>query len=358
MDTHKAKVGFTRRGASSASGQSPGLDYHPDQTPDGIRSAAAGFAGTCQTTLTDWIQLVQMGRRDAVVSVRTHDGKEGTLWCRDGDIIDAVCDGLVGEEAVYQALSWQGGRVSVEFQGFKHRRQILTPTAGLLLTAAYRTDSAVLGTGQPQVAQLQDVSGPFPPDVADAGAGTALLLSPRWTLPHRHRRVIWLVAAAVGLLLVGLLSGVVPRWMSSRGPRHPMATAAAAAAAVSVRPDEDWARPAIRRDGKPDVKPIGDPIDLRPGVGKLAWAPLEKLGGAPPHRRVLTVRAKRTVGSPAFERSRETPAGVQTANGQKNRPRDTAPANLQTPAHVQIIEARQPSVRIIDDRKPDIDVIQ
>src|SRR5581483_7198220 len=92
-----------------------GEEYSPFRGQAVIESERGRFSGTCETTLNDWIQLVQMGRRDAVVSVRTFDGKEGTLWCREGDIIDAHCDGAAGEVAVFRALGWRGGRVTVAF---------------------------------------------------------------------------------------------------------------------------------------------------------------------------------------------------------------------------------------------------
>jgi hypothetical protein len=137
MHTHRSKV-VSR--TSSGMGETPALSHHPSEEFL-EESERAWFSGTGDNNLTDSIRLVQLGHQDAVVRVRTHEGHEGTLWCRQGDIIDAACDGLGGEDAVYRALSWQGGKVSVDFGLFSHERHIETPTSGLLLEAANREAS-------------------------------------------------------------------------------------------------------------------------------------------------------------------------------------------------------------------------
>ncbi len=138
MYEHRPKMGSDAFGTNGL-----GEKYSPFREPITPESDRGQFSGTCETTLNDWIQLVQMGRRDAVVSVRTLDGREGTLWCREGDIVDADCDGVVGEPAVFRALAWHSGSVSVAFVPVTRHRLIQTATAGLLLEEAYRRDSGI-----------------------------------------------------------------------------------------------------------------------------------------------------------------------------------------------------------------------
>lgn len=138
MHEHRTKMDSTPFGTNGL-----GERYSPFREPVTPDSDRGRFSGTCETTLNDWIQLVQMGRRDAVVSVRSFDGREGTLWCHEGDIVDADCDGVVGEPAVFRALAWHSGSVSVAFVPVTRHRLIQTATAGLLLEDAYRRDSGI-----------------------------------------------------------------------------------------------------------------------------------------------------------------------------------------------------------------------
>ena len=74
MHEYRMKMGSAAFGTNGL-----GEKYSPFREPVTPESDPGRFSGTCETTLNDWIQLVQMGRRDAVVSVRTLDGREGTL---------------------------------------------------------------------------------------------------------------------------------------------------------------------------------------------------------------------------------------------------------------------------------------
>jgi hypothetical protein len=160
MSTHESKLSSDEREEQAQSGQRPALRYQLAPSGEAPDLDRTGFSGSCENaSLADWIQLVQMGRRDAIVRVRDHDGKEGLLWCRDGDVIDAMCDGLTGEDAVHRALAWEGGQVSVSFGSFERPRRIQVGTAGLLLRAAYKRDSGVRELRHPQRTGIN----PLPP---------------------------------------------------------------------------------------------------------------------------------------------------------------------------------------------------
>jgi hypothetical protein len=143
MSTQRSKLAAIDDDGHPASGQRLAEPRADDEFPE-IEPESHGFSGTCEnTSLSDWIQLVQMNRRDAVIGIKGHDGRKALLWCREGDIIDAWCDGIIGEEAVYRALGWDGGRVSVAFGPFERARRIEMTTAALLLHSAHRRDSGV-----------------------------------------------------------------------------------------------------------------------------------------------------------------------------------------------------------------------
>lgn len=138
-----AKLSSSDYDGQPGSGQRPAVRSR-SSSAERDHSDPGGFSGTCENmSLSDWIQLVQMGRRDAIIGIRRHDGKKALLWCHDGDIIDAWCDGTLGEDAVYRALTWSGGQVSVTFASFERARRIEMATSALLLNAAYHKDSVV-----------------------------------------------------------------------------------------------------------------------------------------------------------------------------------------------------------------------
>jgi hypothetical protein len=386
METDKSRAVVTGRAANGTAGEHAGLGYHADSIAASTPTERGGFSGTCETTLADWIQLVQMGRRDAVVSVCTYDGHEGTLWCRDGDIIDAACDGLSGEDAVYRTLSWQGGRVSVEFEGFEHRRKIHTPTAGLLLTAAYRTD-----IGVPDLVDPHGAAGLTPlPEIPGPIAEPATPGAPQAAQQRRHRRLVQVLAGAGGLLPFVLFSILAGRWLPSEySPRAPAATPFAV---FDVHIDAEPPQAAILLDGRQvGVGQFEKSLAQDGRVHEIVCAAegyvSERLvfRDVPPRQRVILAPSDVSVSVPdptatlVVHARRVAPSQPAQANGGSARRRVVAPRGkpsvmwpsavsstapetareaAPTPAKVQVIEARRPVIQIIEDHSPRIDVIE
>jgi Domain of unknown function (DUF4388) len=323
-------LGLSERneGSASASGRgtSPVTSEHGSAGPNSERS---GFTGTCSnTSLADWIQLVQMGRRDAVLRVRAHGGREGLLWCRAGDIIDAACDGLVGEEAVYRALSWAGGEVSVDFRGFDHPRRIQGVTASLLLESALRNDMRTV-----ELSPASDAP------MAVPGVGADSLRAERQfktSAPPRRRSglaVFALLGASV--LCVALLAGLAGERSSSTHGSASQATVVPAALPVVA--------PAVSSAAlEPSLlaTPASPPT--------LAVVALQNAASSPP----VVPSAERTRPGPtwqasqAFDANRLPTAVDKTARAVALKPR------------VQVLEERAPRVRLIDDTEPKIKVLE
>lgn len=68
-----------------------------------------GFKGTVTgIDLTDIIQINCISKVTAALRVRTAS-REGILFFKDGRIVNAICENLEGEEALYEILGFEGG---------------------------------------------------------------------------------------------------------------------------------------------------------------------------------------------------------------------------------------------------------
>jgi hypothetical protein len=213
MSTQKSKLASNEQHDwDPQSGPRPALRKRFRPSAETTDVAASGFSGICENaSLADWLQLVQIGRRDAVMGVRTPDGGKGLLWCREGEIIDAWCDGLNGEEAVYRVLSWERGRISVAFATFEHARRIEIGTTALLLRAAFRKDSGL----RPSRAPIASVEVREPREATDAPtpapAGGDVNAVPPVDLPARELepKPKTLLLAVLALVLLAVLGRAV-----------------------------------------------------------------------------------------------------------------------------------------------------
>ena len=361
MQTDRSKIESTGQGTG-------GPSYHSDGVPEISASERSGFSGTFQSTLSDWIQLVQMGRRDAVVNVRTYDGKVGTLWCRDGDIIDAACDGFTGEDAVIRALAWQGGSVSVEFESISRRRLIQTGTSGLLLRAAYIHDV------QEQDASLES------PAAAGADAGTVDTAPP--AAPRLNRRPLDLrFVAAGGLSALLLFGGFAWRWMYAHSPAGNDA-ARLAVLPQSPPPEHLASRPpetphplaAVSAGTTGATATVSKPLRASLGItaraasaswpASLLWSRPAPTSVPPARRHTVAAAAKRSGATSSSLSSSATLSPTWAAAGPGEGRKASASAGSkpeivrESPARVQVIEARPPRVQIIEEREPRIEEIK
>jgi hypothetical protein len=317
---------LTERNEGSASASGPGRSgVSSEQGSAEPNSVRSGFTGTCSnTSLADWIQLVQMGRRDAVLRVRANGGREGLLWCQTGDIIDAACEGLVGKEAVYRALSWTGGEVSVDFRTFEHPRRIQGSTAGLLLESALRND---LGTVE--LSPASDAPMAVPGEGADSSRPVPQI-KPRAPLLRRSGLAVFAMLGA-SVLSVALLAGlaalrpsptdgnasqgtVVPAVLQVVAPS--VSSAAPSLMAITASPTT----PAVMlQDTVISASAVASAVRIRPGP---VWQP-----------------------SKAFDAKR--PRAVEK----------TARIAASKPV-VQVLEERAPRVQLLNDTEPKIKVLQ
>jgi Domain of unknown function (DUF4388) len=353
------------RGAHTQSGDVPAVRYMEKLESEGADGQNTGFSATCQnTSLADWIQLIQMGRRDAIIVIRTPDHGDGLLWCRAGDIIDARWDPLTGEEAVYRILSFETGEVAVYFETFERSRAIHTSTTGLLLQAAYRRDSVAL---HPPASRTL----PLPTNSTAAGNSTAPHVHPTPLLPRGRapnlRPLLWAgpVTAALGLacwLSLRAGSGASPTALNVRS-----ALVSPEAFLVHVEAQPDQAE--IRLD---DQLVATRALTTRlPRDGRLHKVLVSAPGYVP---ELITFRDQATVEGITLERPapvaaeaartrlEDPPSKARRGQAERRAPEPapvatTRPATAALPPSSMAAPAPRPRIQIIDERQPWIQAI-
>lgn len=359
MTTHPFKSTLFDRGSRRTTEELPAISRPPD-SGDGWAAASepVGFSGACRATLTDWIQLVQFSRRDAVVKVEGHPGNEVTLWCRQGDIVDAVSDDRSGVEAVYQALAWEGGNVSIAFGPFEREHRIEVSTTSLLLEAACRRDSGVRPAVDP--GHFAGIQPPATVEAAiDASVGTTAPGSAR-----RPRRRSLALGLAGGVVILAMLTGAIWSWLVADRPPVLVEQAPGRGSwvGVDVQPLRDMARgDALDRAGAPVAG------EASRGLPHPGWPSVERSEGDRGDRAIPDDLSAAVAASPVRQRkSQPTPASarrVAPANRRMSRPAPRGDRHDAPPAEgtkIRIIEARSPRVQLIegDEGEPRIEGLE
>jgi len=126
------------------------LEHHRDE-----RLLSGSLA---QMSPVELLQSAETNRRSGTIMLR-HRGRVGTVWMRDGQVIDAeVDDGRRREEAVYAMACWDEGTFEANFGPVSIPQRIQRSTTGLLLEAMRRRDEADRETAaaNPPSAALDD----------------------------------------------------------------------------------------------------------------------------------------------------------------------------------------------------------
>jgi hypothetical protein len=104
------------------------------------RSDQLLFGSLEQLSVPDLLQTAEAGRRTGTVTFQ-HNGSKGTIWLRDGYVIDAEVEGESrGEEAVYTIAVWSEGTFEADFGDLDTEERFKIPPSTLLLEAMRRFD--------------------------------------------------------------------------------------------------------------------------------------------------------------------------------------------------------------------------
>jgi hypothetical protein len=121
----------------------------PDTASDGFEGEIAGLG------LADIIQLNVQNRFSGCIDVH-YEGSRGLIFLREGEILHAEQDSMVGEEAFYAILSWPGGRFSLQPNVVTTRSTIKKNWQHLILEAHRLLDERRSSRGE--------TPPPLPPD--------------------------------------------------------------------------------------------------------------------------------------------------------------------------------------------------
>ena len=97
-----------------------------------------------QIPLTDLLQLFHMNRRTGTIEVtrREAGGREerGSLWVREGNLVQAASGAVEGEKALFRLLAWQEGSFAFTPGAVGIAPRIVTPTRALLMEGMRQLD--------------------------------------------------------------------------------------------------------------------------------------------------------------------------------------------------------------------------
>jgi predicted hydrocarbon binding protein len=104
------------------------------------RSDQLFFGSVEQLPVPDLLQMAEVGQRTGTISFH-RNGSTGTVWLRDGLVIDAEIGGECrGEEAVYAVAVWPTGTFEADFGDIDIEERFRIPPSTLLLEAMRRFD--------------------------------------------------------------------------------------------------------------------------------------------------------------------------------------------------------------------------
>lgn len=107
------------------------------------REGRTRFAGDLSDVgVVDLVQTIELNRKSGIVHIVNRDDRRGSIFFRDGKVIDAEVGRLSGAHALYRLFSWAEGQFAVEFKHIRRHDVIDMSTAALLMEGMRRLDEA------------------------------------------------------------------------------------------------------------------------------------------------------------------------------------------------------------------------
>ncbi len=107
------------------------------------RDGRTRFAGDLSDVgVVDLVQTIELNRKSGIIHIVNRDTRRGSIFFRDGKVIDAEVGRLSGANAIYRLFSWSEGQFAVEFKQIRRHDVIDTPMAPLLMEGMRRLDES------------------------------------------------------------------------------------------------------------------------------------------------------------------------------------------------------------------------
>ena len=113
------------------------LDRHTRNAEGERRKRFFGDLGSMG--VVDLLRRMQQGRKSAALHLKGEHHR-GTIWFRDGVVVDANTGRLTGEDAVYRLLRWDTGSFEIDFRLPQRPVAVTTDTSQLLMEGLRRID--------------------------------------------------------------------------------------------------------------------------------------------------------------------------------------------------------------------------
>ncbi len=92
-----------------------------------------------EISLMDLLQVLRMNRRSGLLELEL-EGRRGTLFLSEGEVVDAEVGRFRGEKAFYRTLEWEGGKFEFRPQQVAVRQLIKRPGENLILEGLRQLD--------------------------------------------------------------------------------------------------------------------------------------------------------------------------------------------------------------------------
>jgi CheY-like chemotaxis protein len=92
-----------------------------------------------EISLMDLLQVLRMNRRSGLLDLES-DGRHGTLFISEGEVVDAEVGKFRGEKAFYRTLDWTGGKFEFRPQPVSVKPLIKRPGENLILEGLRQLD--------------------------------------------------------------------------------------------------------------------------------------------------------------------------------------------------------------------------
>ncbi len=105
------------------------------------REGRTRFAGHLSDVgVVDLVQTIELNRKSGIIHIVNRDERRGSIFFRDGKVIDAEVGRLSGAHALYRLFSWSDGQFAVEFKHIRRHDVIDMSMAALLMEGMRRLD--------------------------------------------------------------------------------------------------------------------------------------------------------------------------------------------------------------------------